>query len=495
MRFLHLRVVLIVLALTGSSSAAAADSTSDAVKARSVKTIALRLVADKDQKPVLQYVIDDSDMPPRDFDAGLVFVADDQVVITFPRFNPLEVQVSAAIADTDDPAHLALNQLLNSLVALGGILRPDLAEKFKGAIATAAIRSTSDAAAGPVSCQPLQDAQNNLRRLVVVLFPTDFSARALRAAIRTWKEDISGEGYAGVSRTIEAIATLHKDAVAASTTGKAEVEKFEQATLEAIQKSDWPSASCRTETLALYDLARLGDPAERLRELEAIGPSLKKLGDALTPFGAERDWLADETKKLRTWVVARVKVTEAKSRQVTIKAGTVAFSATDESGVTSKAIADTSGAFSLRQHRRLVPEIGVGAIFADLRRPKYVVGKNEAGTSVVAHGASDEIPLSAAVMANFVFRTNLGIGAPMLQLGALPSKDAPGIFGGAGFRFFARFGLGIGIVRWWAKDLRQDPNDPTLLSVGKPIATQKEIDDKLTWVGRNDFYVTLQYSF
>ena len=197
----------------------------------------------------------------------------------------------------------------------------------------------------------------------------------------------------------------------------------------------------------------------------------------------------------RTWVVSRITVAEAKAKEVTIKVGAVGFSVTDDSGISSKSTADAAAVFGLRQHRPLIPEIAVGAIIADLRRPKYVVGKDDAGATIVARGAAEEVPLGAAVMANLVLRQDLAFGAPMLQLGGLPSKDAPGIFAGAGLRFFARFAIGAGVVRWWAKDLRVDEKDPTLLAVGKPVATQKEIEDKLAWVPRNTFYISLQYSF
>ena len=81
MRGFNARVGLCVFALAAVSESAAADSTMDAIKARLVEaSIRLHLVFDKDQKPVLQYVVDGSDMPPREFDAGLVFVADGQIV-------------------------------------------------------------------------------------------------------------------------------------------------------------------------------------------------------------------------------------------------------------------------------------------------------------------------------------------------------------------------------------------------------------------------------
>jgi hypothetical protein len=484
-------LALVVLAVWPAVSSA--DPTRDAVQAKRIKDrLYIEVRTDANQKPVLLYRIDRQDASRREFEDGLVFVADGTIAIGYPGFNPFDYLATVSITEVDDPAHAALGQLLQALTSVAGILRPEFVDKFKTALSApsrTALLETNE-------CQALQEAQRNLRELVDALYPVNLSASQLRKEIKKWRDGIADHGHSGVTTAMADLAALSKSAGAATVRGKAEVEDFELATLQLLGAgNETVAAGCRAEALVIYDLARLADPAERLKELEAVAASLGRLSEALASFSGDKDWEFDDSKKRRVWILKRVAVSEAKAKQVTVKAGVVAFSATDESGIASKASAETSAAFTLLQRRLLVPEIGVGAIIADLRRPKYVVGKNDAGESVVARGAAEEVPLSAAVMANLVWRTDLGIGAPMLQLGGLPSKDAPGVFGGVGLRFFARLGLGFGVVRWWAKDLPVDPNDPTLLGVNKKVATQKDIEDKLKWVPRNNFYITFQYSF
>lgn len=496
----HCNKVMVVTlgVLIGCATTSHAQSMNDAVKAPRVRDrIDISIKSDANDKPVLQYVLDSEDRTPVNFRPGLVFLGDpmfgdDQIKVAVRNFNPFDAQVTASVTDSDDPAHLALTQLLQALTGVAGILRPDLAKEFNKVTSEQTLSFVEPTEA---PCQPLRDSQDELRRLIDVLYPTELSGASLRGSIRTWSSNISTDGYTALVKAKDELSVLSKTAVSAAAAGKSAVESFENAAATARQRPDWPSPSCRRDTLALFDLARLADPAERLRELEAVGGSIKKLVDVLGRFAGSNDWIEDSSRKLRTWIAARIDVDEAKSRLVTIKAGVVGFSANDDAGITSKTVAETSEAFSLRQYRRLIPEIGVGAVIADLRRPKYVVGKDANGASIVARGASEEVPAGAAIMGNLVWRMNLGIGAPMFQLGALPSKDAPGFFAGFGFRFFARFGIGGGIVQWWAKDLRVDANDPTLLALGKPVSTQKEIEDKLTWVGRHNFYASIQYSF
>ena len=170
----------LLLVVLGVPGAVDADPVKDAIKAKRIHDrLDIEVKTDANQKLVLQYRVDRETTSPKDFPTGLVFVASDEIRVTFPHFNPLEYQAVASVTETDDPAHAALTQLLKALTSVAGILRPDLADKFK--LAFEPVNRVVGGAPDP--CPQLRDAQAGLRRMIDALYPSELSATVLRASV------------------------------------------------------------------------------------------------------------------------------------------------------------------------------------------------------------------------------------------------------------------------------------------------------------------------
>lgn len=177
--------------------------------------------------------------------------------------------------------------------------------------------------------------------------------------------------------------------------------------------------------------------------------------------------------------------------------GSVAVHA--QSGGTASSNASTStntdlgsATFEIYQFRRFVPEIGVGATFGFVTRPKYGTSTNAAGQTTIAKQKDDRVSVDPTVMVNFV-PWGVSGATPMAQVGASASKTSPAVFVGGGWRVLGTnggFALGLGLMLAWVKDLQT-------LSEGSVVKGTKEIDDDLAFdpQPRPRFYFNLQYKF
>jgi hypothetical protein len=113
---------------------------------------------------------------------------------------------------------------------------------------------------------------------------------------------------------------------------------------------------------------------------------------------------------------------------------------------------------------------------------------------IVAKKGDKSLSANGAVIANFVCRCGTGLLVPMLQIGAVASKDLPAILLGGGLRLFGLgkgdIAIGGGVMGAWYKDLQK-------LKVGDVVSGTNDITSDLGLISRPKFggYFTIEYKF
>jgi len=478
----------VVVTLIAPCLPASADSTRDAVTATRIRDqLNVELVGGE-----LVYGVDNR-QPTRKFSKDQVFVADEAIYLTYKNLDPLSVSVISSVTEAEDPSHRALAKLIEALVSVPATVRPETAEAIKKhGFATADIP--------PDRVQALTDtcpaATANLKLvtdLYDALFPTGTTKEEFDNNIKAWRTAIAGDpGAAGVAKAKIAVGTLR---------GAIRLEVAEER-LKAFEakvndvKGVAPADDCGKLAKAIIMNAALANPRTRLEGLTKIAAVLDELKTALTPFADAGNWLVQTVSVGSTappvhyYKLLHIAPSEVKIKTIQIKVSKIDYTLGSNALVVTRTDA-AAVTLALRERRSLIPELGVGVAFVSgITKPKYGTARNAAGATTVALSKRENIGLDASVLANLVMRINLGIGAPMLQLGATASKDTPGILMGGGLRLFypKAFGFGFGWARVWVKDL-------TLLHEGDVIQGTKDIEADLSFKTVDGLYLVFQYSF
>jgi hypothetical protein len=122
----------------------------------------------------------------RQLASGQVFTASEQVQLTYPKFNPLRVQVTAAVTSAPDPGFTSLTRVVDALLSTAGILRPDKdPQNIADGIRDERKKDAAlPAEAATVTCsveslKSKRAAQDYLTQLTNILYDPDLDAAAL----------------------------------------------------------------------------------------------------------------------------------------------------------------------------------------------------------------------------------------------------------------------------------------------------------------------------
>lgn len=245
---------------------------------------------------------------------------------------------------------------------------------------------------------------------------------------------------------------------------------------------------------AIYLAFSLYDPNPRIQQITSLKTAVTSLADSLLKqFGTADQWTGPNS---TDYVIsAEVAPTFAVMQNVTAKVVNLTLKVDpNTSALSTEQQAAGSTTFGVRKYSTLTTEIGVGAVFGSIRVPTYGTSTNGAGQMIVAKKADTSPSLNAAVLANFVCRCGTGLLVPMVQVGALASKNLPSILVGGGVRLFGLgkgdIALGGGAMVAWYQDLKK-------LKVGDVISGTNDITSDLGFISSPKIggYVTIQYKF
>ena len=406
-----------------------------------------------------------------DLKADHTFVASEPIKLTYPRLNPLRIQLTASVKQAPDPAFATMTTLIETLVKIPGIIQP--------AAAGAGPRAASDVAATDVALPncvaDTAQADQYYTEYERDLFADDVSAKsigdgwnkavaAIDAGFRNGQDGMTsvGNGVTALQALLKAVA----DRLAAARTTQTGI-------LAGLKTALCPSA--RRAFQDLRDNARFSTALARLASLDkTVGEVIKLLQSDYVP---EEKWI----NRIYYIVYSPLSPTAAQMDQVQMKALAISVTTDDPSGLAVKKDEAASGSLQVRRFSRFAPEPGAGAVVAFVPQTKYSASTNAEGKQIVGVAKREDVSVEPSVMVNFVCRCAAGpFVQPMFQIGATASKDVPGILAGGGLRLFGAgkgdVAIAGGAIFAWVKELKT-------LKEGDPISGQKDIDADLGFDG------------
>jgi hypothetical protein len=282
-------------------------------------------------------------------------------------------------------------------------------------------------------------------------FVTPVEPESLQAAFKRWSEDAHGRtGIAGVRKEIAA-----------------KIDAYQSA-LNGLVKLP----------LSTPTVTAIGDTKDLLKALHGL---LAMLDGYLS-----RSWRNDTDLVIRT-------VTSDPANQKTIKLTftrqTYTLSATGE--VTATTDVELERSLVIRRYRRFVPEVGVAAVYNELKYPKYTAEKQADNTFLVRKKRNDA-NVDAALTLNMLCNCfGSDFLFPGFQVGISKAEDYPGIMAGGVLRFAQpkKLSVAFGRMVTWYKDLGT-------LEVDKPVASEdaltKDLKRKRSPAA---WYFAVQYTF
>jgi hypothetical protein len=139
----------------------------------------------------------------------------------------------------------------------------------------------------------------------------------------------------------------------------------------------------------------------------------------------------------------------------------------------------------VRRYRRYVPEVGVAAVYNDLKYPKYSIKDGKIARN------DDSGNVDAAMTMNLLCNCiGGGFLYPGAQLGISKAKDYPGILAGVVLRFAQpkQFSIAVGRMVTWYKDLSS-------LKVGDETTADKLQADLKQRRSPTAWYLAAQFTF
>lgn len=463
----------LLLAIFGTVASAADDQTKTFLDAKRIhNTIAIGT----NDKKGFTYALDDSGAP-RDLKDNQTFLADDSIAVTYPNFNPLRVQLTLSTSAVADSSSVIMGKLLEALIGIPPIVNPAPGGATGGApVGLAAIPDFTS-----VQCTAqLRQAVTDVHELVTNLYPPPAAPAEIQRQIGAWRTRIDGlRGAAGVSAALADIATYKKAIDDAIDRATDQISKL-NTKLAQLQK---PATDCDSAALLIYDLVKLDNPTQRVTDLKRLSSSIDAIATALKPFEKAGKWTRGND-----YVVGVVEP----GNQATVKASTITLSL-GASGITTATEDLSSGTFTIRRFSRFATELATGLIISNVKQPKYGTATKD-GKTVVGLKDPSSVSYNAAVVVDFVCQCGFGPDIqPIIQVGALASKDNPAVLVGGGLRLFSvgggSFALTGGTIIAWIKDL-------TKLSVDSPIGGTTDIDNDLKFkTPKPRAYLGLMYNF
>jgi len=428
----------------------------------------------------------DNDATFRAFPPNALFLTKRSIYVVYRRLNPLSTQATVTTSAVADPAYTNIITLLNALTSVANTVVPGL----PSGTATPANQAPPPPpprvviAAAEICPDPASDIAN-------------------------FRADVDADSPANVAKivlgwpgTIDAAFTTGLSGPQSIGAGVKAINDF-GATLGTHlndAKKHWGVITgCATTATdatkrAIYQAVSLYDPNPRMQQITALKTTVTSLADSLLKqFGASEQWTGPNS---TDYVIsAEVVPTFAVMQNLTTKVVNLTLKVDDTtSALSTEQQAAGSTTFSVREYSTLTTEIGVGAVFGSIKQPTYGTSTNAAGQMIVAKKADTAPSVNGAVLANFVCRCGTGLLVPMVQVGALASKDLPSILVGGGLRLFGLgkgdIAIGGGAMASWYKDLNK-------LKVGDVVTGTNDINSDLKFISRPKIggYVTIQYKF
>jgi hypothetical protein len=485
----------VTLALASAAGAfAQMNPTTELLRARhATRFVRIGLVPDAQgsSKMTLQYGVDDfSDLDP--LVDGIVLRTDNGADIYLAHLNPLTQTFVVNAEASADVSYASLKAFLEDVQkaqanlapappATGGSLRTAAGERTACGqlldhvtalhqaleakeLTPATLTTIVEKATG---FRGVQDAANDLRQKKGEI---DGNIEKAEKALQALRTEFSS--FAGAPPTKDCRAEL--DSTRAPIMAKTEAQRT-PADKQAL-------ALLKTVDEAIVKFADLQKQApDVIAKKQKLSASIDEILKTLAPYLVMSRWrgpipndpdtLTDwDFKKITPDFVNQQKVTvTAKAKDIVIEKDVIVVKELDA----SKQTAD----FRMRQDSLLIPERAVAVLYNRLKYPKYTVGKNADGKSVVVK-SEDEDPWNGALLLNLVMRLRRpSVANPMIQLGVSTAKDYPGLVAGVGLRFTQPIALGLSfggmITRY--KDLDDELQD------GSEVASEADIEKHLEY--------------
>jgi len=439
----------------------------------------IRVAWDADTKTVTYAVDDDSVF--RELLPAKLFLTRTSVFVTYPRINPLRVQATSSATVVEDPTRTVIAQLLETIVRVATVVRA-------GARGEAADAIRADAQ----PCPALATAHRRISDLADTLYGADSEPAAIKQQVSDWIEAIDAayaaraDGPAAIRAAVERIDAFVADlrnAIESARTALARIEK---------EASDITADdACSLAASTAYHLAVLSNPAARIEQIAALRAAARDLRDNLT-----RDYISRPSR----WIDAvnykigpEITPTAAAMQHVAVSVANLALDVSSSSGLTVAEHTAEPATLTVRRYSPMTPEIGLGAVFGFLTAPRYGTTKNGAGETIVSRAPDARVAVAPGIIVNFVCRCRTGpFVAPMLQIGASTSADAPAILFGGGIRLFGagkgEVAMGGGLLVGWVKDLQT-------LREGQVVGGTRDIEADLGYGAKRSGYFVIQYKF
>ncbi len=500
------RLTLFLALLCGAQGLLATDRTYELLTAPHVRD-KIRIQLSADRKGI-EYQ-KDQETRFADLAEGTTFALHDQADIVFRDFNPFLYSISTSQKTEPDPNFGSIVKFLDAAQATAGNLTPRMAAFIEG-ISDDEDCDTYASDPGP-NCKSLERFECLLKKAVKL--SADFGVS--QTDFNTWKADSTSAAGVRQTRTaigkkVDGLSTSIKEL--ADTLGKIDKLRdslvFEACTGQCTKdcqdqcrstlakgseelkqcENDCPKdcTGSNLEIALLYtDVQKTGDVAlQAKRELKA---GLEKLSKTLEPYQPESAWREDHPSD---YIIAKPKGDPENVILFTVTIMDRSFGIDNGILKVEEKVATTT-TFRLRKYSALVPEIGGGMLFSNLKYPRYGTEQKD-GKTLVKKIKDENADLSAAVVLNMY--TRLGYDSfvyPGFQLGVTNAKDFPGFLFGFQARFTRPRALSIsaGALVTWYKDLDQ-------LKPGQEIsgtaALEEDLELKRAPVSA---YFGIQYNF
>jgi hypothetical protein len=437
----------------------------------------------------LAYAIDDStvfeDLPDRK-----LFLTRTAIFITYYQINPLRVQAAASATVLDDPAQQTIAKLIDAITGVATLVGSRAASLAAAGTAAQLIMQQPTRA-----CPGLDVAQTRISRLTETLYSGKTTPAAIRDEIDGWVGAVDSgyaanlDGRTAVDAAVMLISQFVGGITSNIATATTAIKQIEQEAATQPATGD----ACSVAVNTAYQLALLANPRARLEQLQAVNRAARDLQAELA-----RSYVSNHERwidRVNYKIGPEVRPTADKQRDVVVKVANVSFDVGGTAAVSFSLLSRDVGsaAFTVRRYSPLAVEIGTGAVFAFLKQPEYGTSTNAQGQTIVTRIPSSRFNVTATVLVNFVCRWRTGpFTAPMFQVGASASKQAPALLAGGGLRLFSvgngDAAVGAGVMVGWVKDLQK-------LKEGDVVGGTADIEGDKAFALRTSGYVVVQYKF
>ena len=345
------------------------------------------------------------------------------------------------------------------------------------------------------ACPGLDVAQTRVGGLAEALNGAKTTPAAIRGEIDGWIRAIDKgyeanlNGSAAVDAGVKLISQFVAGIDSVITNATTALERIEQEAATQPTAGDACSAAVNTA----YQLVLLTNPRARLEHLQALKKAVGDLQEALTLtyVSNHESWIDRVNYKIGP----EIRPTADKMQNVVVKVANVSFDALGAAAVSFSLLSRDVGsaAFTVRRYSPLTVEFGTGVLFSFLKQPEYGTSTNAQGQTIVSRIPDSRVNVTPTVLVNFVCRCSGGpFTAPMFQVGASASKQAPALLAGGGLRLFSigrgDAAIGAGVMFGWVRDLQS-------LKEGDVVGGTADIEADKSFVPRTSGYVIVQYKF